>query len=124
MTQRSCLLPHKIAVTPHCLWVQSWLPICELIVSGEASDGAHRGITMNAIARHTMIRWPLRLPTSPRRPSDSPAGLQPSPYLFSPNHHASPYYQSSRAQPCGSRIRHEDEKNPSAILMRILQTGR
>ncbi|MBE1551919.1 hypothetical protein GGC64_006006 [Mycobacterium sp. OAS707] len=25
------------------------------------------------------------------------------------------------AQPCGSRIRHEYEKNASAILMRILQ---
>jgi len=28
------------------------------------------------------------------------------------------------AQPYGSRIRHEDEKNPSAILMRILQPRR
>jgi len=28
------------------------------------------------------------------------------------------------AQPCSSRIRHEDEKNASAILMRIRQTRR
>jgi hypothetical protein len=30
--------------------------------------------------------------------------------------------QSSRAQPCGSRIRYGDEKKQSAIIMRILQT--
>jgi hypothetical protein len=32
--------------------------------------------------------------------------------------------ESSCAQPYGSRIRHEDEKNRSAILMRILQSRR
>jgi hypothetical protein len=31
---------------------------------------------------------------------------------------------SNCAQPCGSRIRHEDEKNSSAIIVRILQTCR
>ena len=32
--------------------------------------------------------------------------------------------EMSRAQPYGSRIRHEDEKNASAILMRILHSSR
>jgi hypothetical protein len=32
-----------------------------------------------------------------------------------------PACASSTAQPCGYRIRHEDEKNASAISMRILQ---
>jgi hypothetical protein len=31
---------------------------------------------------------------------------------------------SSLVQPCGSKIRHENEKDASAILVRILQTRR